>query len=214
MAVLLITRVISVRLANPLRPAITQLMSAALTDVRLTVLAALLAKLANRLLLAAVAVPVAVPAAVAHAINTNLVQQNAPALPTPKPIAKQTMPRNIMSFVILKLPEIGSTAPDNQKPAAGRLTIAEEHTQLKLPARLLQLKRPVAVVLTPGHIAAQKKKNIAATLFNYLPNTKKLFVFLQRAFLKIGIKTFAATLFFDEVYPSSSYPLLPPQSTI
>ena len=50
MAVLLITRVISVRLANPLRPAITQLMSAALTDVRLTVLAARLAKLANRLL--------------------------------------------------------------------------------------------------------------------------------------------------------------------
>ena len=50
MAVLLITRVISVRLANPLRPATTQLMSAAPMDVRLTVLAARLAKLANRLL--------------------------------------------------------------------------------------------------------------------------------------------------------------------
>ena len=181
-AVHLIIHAINVHHANPLRPAITQLMSAALTDVRLTVLAALLAKLANHLLLAAVAVPVAVPAAVAHAINTNLVQQNAPALPTPKPIAKQTMPRNIMSFVILKLPEIGSTAPDNQKPAAGRLTIAEEHTQLKLLARLLQLKRPVAVVLTPGHIAAQKKKNIAATLFNYLPNTKKALCISTKSF--------------------------------
>ena len=187
MDVLLITRVISVHHANPLRPATTQLMSVALTDVQLIVLAAHLAKLANRLLLAAVAVPVAVPAAVAHAINTNLAQQNALALPTPKPIAKQTMPRNIMSFAILKLPEIGSTAPDNQKPAAGRLTIAEEHTQLKLLARLLQLKRPVAVVLTPGHIAAQKKKNIAATLFNYLPNTKKaLCISTKSFFLKLG----------------------------
>ena len=83
-AVHLIIHAINVHHANPLRPATTQLMSAALTDVRLTVLAALLAKLANHLLLAAVAVPVAVPAAVAHAINTNLVQQNAPALPNTK----------------------------------------------------------------------------------------------------------------------------------
>ena len=182
MAVLLITRVISVRLANPLRPATTQLMSVALTDVRLIVLAAHLAKLANHLLLAAVAVPVAVPVVVAHAINTNLVQQNAPALPIPKPIAKQTMPRNIMSFVILKLPEIGSTAPDNQKPAAVRPMIAEEHTQLKLLARLLQLKRPAAAVLSPGHIAAPKGLLITATLFNYLPNTKKALCISTKSF--------------------------------
>ena len=180
---LLITHAISVRLANPLRPAITERTKPAATDVPQPAPAVQLAQAVNRLLLAAVAVP----AAVAHAINTNLVQQNAPALPTPKPIAKQTMPRNIMSFAILKLPEIGSTAPDNQKPAAGRLTIAEEHTQLKLLAKLPQLKRPVAVVLTPGHIAAQKKKNITATLFNYLPNTKKaLCISTKSFFLKLG----------------------------
>ena len=184
---LLITPATSVHHANPLRPATTQLMSVALTDVQLIVLAAHLAKLANRLLLAAVAVPVAVPAAVAHAINTNLVQQNAPALPTPKPIAKQTMPRNIMLFAILKLPEIGSTAPDNQKPAAVRPMIAEGNIRPKPLAKLPQLKRPAAAVLSPGHIAAQKKKNITATLFNYLPNTKKaLCIATKSFFLKLG----------------------------
>ena len=179
---LLITPATSVHHANPLRPAITERTKPAATDAPQPAPAVQLAQAVNRLLPEAVAVPAAVPAVVAHAINTNLVQQNAPALPTPKPIAKQTMHRNIMSFAILKLPEIGSTAPDNQKPAAGRLTIAEEHTQLKLPARLLQLKRPVAVVLSPGHIAAPKGLLITATLFNYLPNTKKALCISTKSF--------------------------------
>ena len=50
-AVHLIIHVTNVHHVNLNRPAITQLMSAALTDVRLTVLAARLAKPANRLLL-------------------------------------------------------------------------------------------------------------------------------------------------------------------
>ena len=174
---LLITPATSVHHANPLRPAITELTKPAATDVPQPAPAVQLAQAVNRLLLAAVA----------HAINTNLVQQNAPALPTPKPIAKQLSPQNTMLFAILKLPEIGSTAPDNQKPAAGRPMIAEGNIRPKPLVKLPQLKRPAAAVLSPGHIAAQKGLLITATLFNYLPNTKKaLCISTKSFFLKLG----------------------------
>ena len=175
---LLITPATSVHHANPLRPAITERTKPAATDVPQPAPAVQLAQAVNRLLLAAVAVP----AAVAHAINTNLVQQNAPALPTPKPIAKQLSPQNTMLFAILKLPEIGSTAPDNQKPAAGRPMIAEGNIRPKPLVKLPQLKRPAAAVLSPGHIAAQKGLLITATLFNYLPNTKKALCISTKSF--------------------------------
>ena len=174
---LLITPATSVHHANRLRPAITERTKPAATDVPQPAPAVQLAQAVNRLLLAAVA----------HAINTNLVQQNAPALPTPKPIVKQLSPQNTMLFAILKLPEIGSTAPDNQKPAAGRPMIAEGNIRPKPLVKLPQLKRPAAAVLSPGHIAAQKGLLITATLFNYLPNTKKaLCISTKSFFLKLG----------------------------